>query len=203
MPGVDPDAYAQGLPAFHVLLGNCRYATEPGPYRTLGLILIGAGPAKIAEHTVAHEFRHIAVVAPDGGCDRILIAVIHVPEFFRVERARQFGRADEIAKQKRDLASFGLGVFCLADDRSRAVGFRLTGGQGLDRRKYDAAVSKRNAEILQIVIREQNQRTKVDVIGFERPRVLAQTQFFQPLTNLTDHKRLPSHSESGCPLRQV
>ena len=58
---------------------------EPGPHRAFGLVLVGARPAEIGEHSIAHELRDMAVYTRDLLGHRVLVRPDHLAHLFGIQ----------------------------------------------------------------------------------------------------------------------
>ena len=155
-PGRDPDPGRERVAGRRSgASATERAASEPGPDRALGRVLVRPGPAEVGEHAVAHELRDVALEARDLARDRVLVGADELAHLLGVEAGRERGRADEVAEHHRELAALGL-----ADGRRSLLGGRRLGRrravpQGGDGGEQLAAVTDRgHAEAGQVLGRE-------------------------------------------------
>ena len=97
---------------------------EPGPDRSLGLVLVRPRPAEVRQHAIAHVLGDETVEARDHLDHALLICREHLPHVFRIEARRKLGGADEIAEHHRELPALGGRCRC----RGRA--WRRSGRRG-------------------------------------------------------------------------
>ena len=84
------------------------YNPESGPHRPLRIILVGQGVAKIDQQSIAEILRDMALKTLDHCRAGRLISAHHLAQLFRVKTRRQCRRVDQVTKQHRQLAPFGL-----------------------------------------------------------------------------------------------
>ena len=96
--GGDADAGGQRRPVGRVCIPYGIDDRQARAHGALRIILIGARPAEIAQHAVAHELGDEAFESTDGAGARVLIGAQNLPHVLRVEPSRQRRRAHEIAE---------------------------------------------------------------------------------------------------------
>ncbi len=110
-PAGDADAHGEACAVAVSDLGaERRHRVEDrqtGANRALGIPFLRIRVTEIDEHAVAHELGDVAVVAPDGVADRLLIAADHVAHVFGIELRRKPRRIREIAEHHRQMAALG------------------------------------------------------------------------------------------------
>ncbi len=120
-------------------------------------------------------------------------------QIFRVEPVRQRRRLDQITEHHRHLTQFTrLFERCL--QRSRRLGAAQL-AQLFDRCLQDATMSERQAEFLQIGIRQVNHRRKVDVVVFEAAGMDTQADRLQPVAEFVSrsaHLRISSMADRSA-----
>src|SRR6266850_6650202 len=80
--------------------------TQARSYRSLGVIFMRLGIAKIDQETVAQELSGVSFIALDDFSTDFLVCAYHVPIVFGIEFAGEFGGIDEITEHYRELPSF-------------------------------------------------------------------------------------------------
>src|SRR5262245_21276090 len=83
--------------------------SQPSPYCSLGVILMGLGIAKIDEETITKELGDVPIIASNHLRTGGLVGTDHGPVLFGVELGGEFGRIHEVAEHHRELAAFGVG----------------------------------------------------------------------------------------------
>ncbi len=97
----DADAYRQ------VLRGRRIDDRQARPDGTLGMRLVGMGPAEIDQQAVADDASDITTGGGHGGGDVHLECAEKVAHLLGVELGRERGRADDVAEQNGYLATLG------------------------------------------------------------------------------------------------
>ena len=105
----DADAGRKRLAVLGLQVGYRVYRGHARPHRPLRLVLVGTRPAEEGEHPVAEKLGDVAFVPGDSAGRRVLIAAHHLAQVFRVEPAREFRRADQVAEHDRELPALGFG----------------------------------------------------------------------------------------------
>ena len=122
---------------------------------------------------------------------RVLIGADHSAHVLGIEPRRELGRADQIAEQHRQLPPLGfegLGVArgaygCRADQTAS----RPRAERAAIAFESFRAVPERDAEFLEILVRQFGQDLGLDLVVLERLRVALQPQLPQPSRDV--HKR--------------
>jgi hypothetical protein len=81
--------------------------TQPGPNRSLGIVLMRARVAEIDQDAVAHILSDKAVEPGDDPGDRAVIGGDDLAQILGIELRRERGRADQVAEHHRQLPAFG------------------------------------------------------------------------------------------------
>ena len=153
---------------------------QPGPDRPLGLVLVRPGPAEVGEHAVAHVFGDVAAPALDHLGAGAVIGPDQGTHVLGIEPRRKRGRADEIDEQHGQLPPLRLG-----GGRSHVrvpIGDRagLGPSQLPNRLQQLDAMAERQAELLQMLIAQLEQRLAVDGVAGEQLGILAEALGLQP-----------------------
>jgi hypothetical protein len=82
---------------------------EPGPHRTLRLVLVRLRPTEIGQHAVTHVLGNVAIPAPHHFSTAVLIGANDFAHVLRVELGGQRSRTDQIDEHHRELPAFCLG----------------------------------------------------------------------------------------------
>ena len=80
---------------------------QSGPYRPLGVVLVGLRVAEIHQHAIAHVLRHEPAEAAHGLGDAFLIGRNDLAQVLRVHARGECRRTDEVGEHHRDLAALG------------------------------------------------------------------------------------------------
>ena len=174
-----------------VQLGQRALDREGRANGALGVVLLRDRKAEQRHDPVAELLRDMPAHLSDRRGRRVEIAPDQIAPVLGVERCREAGRADQIAEQDREMAAFGVGLERRARRRrpGRQGGglFRRFGrcGEGGDRLEKLLAVAQgRDAEILEIIVRQRAQQLAVDVVGAEILGVLAETDPAKPTVDV-------------------
>ena len=82
--------------------------TQPSPYRSLGIVFMGLGIAKVDQESIPEKLRNVPVIALDHLGAGGLIGPDHVPVVFRVELAGERGGVHQVTEQHGELPAFGV-----------------------------------------------------------------------------------------------
>jgi hypothetical protein len=107
-PGGDTNTGLQQSRRFYCAQG-CDHL-EARAYRSLGVVLVGLGVAKVSEHAIAQILRHEAAETACGFSDAFMIGRDEFAQVFRIHPSGECCRADQIAKHHRDLPPFDPGL---------------------------------------------------------------------------------------------
>src|SRR5262249_18343123 len=107
--GCNSNPHLQRLPGRKQELTDFRHEIEPNPHSAFSIVLVSLGVAKIDKESVAHETGDMPAHPSNYRGTTSLESTDHVAQVLRIERGRQSGRADEIAKKDGQLASLCLG----------------------------------------------------------------------------------------------
>jgi hypothetical protein len=121
-PGRDRDPHLNPFGArFEPLY--CSNHVEPGSHGALGVILVGAGIAKIGEHAIAHEPGDVAVVNGNDVGAGGPVGADHLPHVLWIEASGDLGRTYQIAEHHGEMASLGIVPVSLLKCRLWSVEF--------------------------------------------------------------------------------
>jgi hypothetical protein len=187
-PGRNADTHLQGRAGHGRELRHRLDQPKPGTHSAFGVMLVGPGITEIGKHPVAH----ILGDEPPGLGDLFGAATVigtdDLPHVLGVKASRERGRANEVDKHDRELATLssvlGLG---LGRWRQRSGARDGTAEVG-DRRQHLPPMSEQDAQRCQIGIGQMPQDGDVDTILAKALGVLAQTETPQPFRNLL-HRR--------------
>jgi hypothetical protein len=125
---------------------------------------------------------------PDLAGHRILIGADHLAHVLGVELRRQRRRADQIAKQHRQLPPLSPGrTICLLSGSSfarRRSSITNSLGEVGDRPQQLLAVAEQDAKLLQVGLGDVGQHLVIDRVRFKRVGVALQPKFAQPRRNV-------------------
>ncbi len=152
---------------------------EPGTHRLRRLVLVGARPAEIGDDAVAEEIGYIAAVPHHGPAHRILVAADQLAQILRIEAARQFGRAHQIAEQDRQLAPLCVAAWRLRRGIDDSLARPL--GKGA---LQPSSMAERQPQFFQILVAELGQDIEIDVVGGESLGMLRQSDLLEPKAQL-------------------
>src|SRR5262245_39128090 len=82
--------------------------TQTRPYRSLCVIFMGMGIAKIDQETIAKILGDVTLIALNHLRTGGLIGTNHVPVVFGIKLAGELGGVHEVTKHDRELPSFGV-----------------------------------------------------------------------------------------------
>src|SRR5262249_47291579 len=85
------------------------YHPQPGPYRSLRVILMGPGIPEVDQEAIAEILGNSPLKATDHLGAGVLVGPDHRAQLLRVELAGERGRVDEITEQHGELTTLGLG----------------------------------------------------------------------------------------------
>ena len=189
-PGGDSDPHLELVALRRHQLADLLRKHQSGGDRARRVVLARAGIAERRQHAVADIAQHVAAIAFDLGGADVLVAGEQFQHDLGIEIGRQFGVADEVAEQRRDLAPLGDRERPRCDGgraRGRRLLFRvgplhlLGRGEPCDRVEQAAAMADRiDAELDQIGRRQMRQIAGVDVVVEECLQIAGQPELFQP-----------------------
>ncbi len=179
---------------------------ETGAQGALGVLFQRMGVAEIDEHAVADIVGDEASVALHRFGDAGAIGRQQLVQILGVEARRQRRGIDQVAKHHGDLPALGYG-------RASAGGLLRHGGRcgccGLrhfprrrrlaaeccDRLEHAAAVADGlDADLLQILGREERQRLEINVVGEKRLAISREAEPLEPLVDAVRHRPRPPTS---------
>ena len=108
LPGRNADPSLQAHTFAWLQPGDRRHQFEPGAYRPLRIVLMGARIAEIDQDAVTHVAGDIALPALDHRLAAGLERADHVAHVLGIETRRQLGRADQIGEHHRQLPPLGM-----------------------------------------------------------------------------------------------
>ena len=106
-PGGDSDPHLEPVALRRHQLADLLREHQTGRDRARRVVLARAGIAEGREHAVADIAQHVAAIAFDQGGADVLVGGEQLQHDLGIEIGRQFGVADEVAEQGRDLAPLG------------------------------------------------------------------------------------------------
>ncbi len=142
--------------------------------------------AEIGEHAVAEEFGDISVEPRNRAGAGVLVALDQIAHVLGIERGGKRGRADEVAEQDGDLATFGFrsrpGIGGMSPVPARRLD-RLDGRsvQRGDRLQELSPMTERNTELLEIRLGQIGKNVEVNVIVGQNAGQCFQAELFQPI----------------------
>jgi hypothetical protein len=89
-------------------LAHGLHHPQPGPHRSLGVIFVREGVAKVDQQAITEVLGDMAFIAGDHLGAGVLIGPHHLAPVLRIELARQNGGIHQVTKQHGELAAFGL-----------------------------------------------------------------------------------------------
>ncbi len=166
------------------------HGVEPGPDRTLRLVLVCPRPAEVGKHTVAQILRDMSAVARYRTRHGILVTPHDIAQVFRIEPPGEGGRADQIAKHYRQLTA--LGRVCSLLRRGGGVVVCRAGIIVVDlpnsAQQSFSIPYRRNADLLEIDVLEIPQNIEINGVFGKYVAVFAESDVFQPVTDVISHR---------------
>ena len=164
---------------------------QTGAHRLGRVVLAGLRPAEIGEDAIAEIIGDIAAEAVHDRGDSGVIAAQQLPQILGVVPARQFGRADEVAKQHTQLPALRLAHRTVG---SNAVGICGRGGRHHgeqlrarhlgDRAQQAPTMTQRQAQLLQVVVAKLRQQVEIYVVGRQGVGEFFQTYWIEPAAQI-------------------
>ena len=129
--------------------------------------------AEVSEYAIPHVPRDDALIPGDNFCNAGVIGADYYPQVLRIKTGRKCRRAHQIAKHYCKLTPLGAVP-------GRRFGARLGCSQNVplkfcDRAQHLAAMSKQDAKVLEILLREIAEDREVNGVLAEALSVLSQT----------------------------
>jgi hypothetical protein len=185
VPGRPPAQGGRSGDGGHVEPPDRGDDVEAGADGALGIVLVGAGKAKINQHAVAHVFGDETVEAANRRRDTLVISADHRAQLFGIEPRRERRRADQIAEHHRQLSA----------RRRRRRGGLHGSSQRRNGSDQPFPVPHRQAKFFEVGLGQLGQDLMVDLVLAEYRRVLFEAKRPQPLDDI--HRRLPRQRVAG------
>src|SRR5262249_22110912 len=174
-PCRDGDSDLQGLARRQDELSNLCHQVQACPHGAFSLILMGLRVAEINKHSVAHVFGDVAAGLPDDVRTGLLKFLDDAVEVLGVEHGCQRGRTHEVAKQHRELPSFGGRTARRSNLLLRSVAVECRDGL-----EQPFAMTERYVQLLQIVLSQVAEDVEVDGLLGKNLSILAQSKLLEP-----------------------
>ena len=177
-PRGDADAHREPARVGHVQRGERGDDVERGQHGALGLGLVRHRVAEERDDAVAEALEHEAFVARDAGRARVFVAPQHALQHLGVEACGEFGEANHVAEQHRQLAPLAVAA------HARDTGWAADGRRRCrDRQRLQqlAAMPEQHAELCQVGLGQQAQRVNVvNTVRGEALGILRQPEGAEP-----------------------
>ena len=156
---------------------------QPGPHRSLGVVLMGLRIAEVHEHAVAHVLRHEPAEALHGLGDAFLVRGNDLAQVFRVHAGRECRRTDKVREHHGDLSAL-CGVLGLRLDQRR-LRRCLDGTHKLrNRRQHFSSMAEQDADLLKVLIGQVAEDRDINSVLGKTLGVLGHAEVFEPVRNL-------------------
>ena len=86
---------------------HCLHDLQGRAHAALGIILVGAGPAKVGHQPIAPVLGHVPLVARHDFGARFAVALHQLAQFLGIEALRQRGGTYQVAEHHGELAPLG------------------------------------------------------------------------------------------------
>jgi hypothetical protein len=166
---------------------------KPGQHGLLGIVLVRSGIAEINEHAVAHVFCDEAVEAAHRLRDAFLVGGNNSAQVLRVHAGGERCRADEVREHHCDLAAVSCVLGPRLGDGGRPSIDRRISCEFPDGAQHLQPMPERNAEVLEVLIRQLRQNVRVDFAFAKCGLVLTKATASQPTPDV--HRRIPTSIE--------
>jgi len=183
-PGRDPDTNLQGRAGHGRELRHRLHEGKPGLDGALGVMLVGLRIAEIGKHAVSHVLGDKSTVAVDQLSGAAVISADDAAQVLWVEPGRQSGRAHKVAEHHGELAALGGVLWLGLGYRGGLRRDRDISGKVANRSQYLPPMSKRDADVLEVLIGQMVKNGDINVVLGKALGVLGQAERSEPLRNL-------------------